>query len=382
MMKRKTGIFGGTFNPPHLGHVRLAKAAADMLGLDRVLVIPDCVPPHKAEASLADGASRLEMCRLAFSDPVFEVSSIELDRGDKSYTVETLRSLKEEFPEDEFYLIVGSDMLDTFRKWYRWEEILELARLCGAGRVKDYNFDHSPYTAAQRERIQFISIDALEISSTEIRAKLKSNVDCSEFLDSKVSEYIMANNIYDDGFDSVRAVLREMLDARRLYHSECVSESAGMLAAKYGADIEKAKLAGLVHDITKNLPEEKQLELMGDITPLERNNYKVWHQMSAPAFLRKEGICTDEEVLEAVRWHTTGKAGMTLLSKVIYTADFISAERDYPDVETVRKLAGISLEHAILYTSRYTINSLVERDIPVHPSTLDCYNDTLRHFGL
>ena len=381
-MKRKTGIFGGTFNPPHLGHVRLAKAAADMLGLDRVLVIPDCVPPHKAEASLADGADRLEMCRLAFSDPVFEVSSIELDRGDKSYTVETLRSLKEMFPEDEFYLIVGSDMLDTFRRWYRWEEILELAHLCGAGRVKDYVFDHSSYTDAQRERIQFIAIDAVEISSTEIRAMLKSNADCSGFIDPKVSEYIYANNIYDDGFDSVRSILREMLDAERLYHCECVSESAAMLAAKYGADIEKARLAGLIHDITKNLPAEKQLELMGDITPLERNNHKVWHQMSAPVFLREEGICTDEEILEAVRWHTTGKAGMTLLSKVIYTADFISAERDYPDVETVRKLADISLEHAILYASRYTINSLVARDISVHPSTLDCYNDTLRHFGL
>ena len=91
---------------------------------------------------------------------------------------------------------------------------------------------------------------------------------------------------------------------------------------------------------------------------------------------------TDEEILGAVRWHTTGKAGMTLLEKIIYVADFISADRDYKDVEVVRRLAYISLEHAILYTSRYTVNKMVSQDLLLHPATVDCYNDMLMHFGI
>ena len=104
--------------------------------------------------------------------------------------------------------------------------------------------------------------------------------------------------------------------------------------------------------------------------------------MSAPVFLRKNGIITDEEILGAIRWHTTGKAGMSLMEKIIYTADFISADREYPGVDTVRKLAEISLEHAMLYTCRYTIEDLVRHDRPVHPSTMELYNDLLQHFGL
>lgn len=91
---------------------------------------------------------------------------------------------------------------------------------------------------------------------------------------------------------------------------------------------------------------------------------------------------TDEEILGAVRWHTTGKAGMTLLEKIIYVADFISADRDYKDVEVVRRLAYISLEHAILYTSRYTVNKMVSQDLLLHPATVECYNDMLMHFGI
>ena len=155
-----------------------------------------------------------------------------------------------------------------------------------------------------------------------------------------------------------------------------------MLAERYGASVEKARLAGLLHDVMKNAPANEQLALMPDITPLELLNTKVWHQISGEAFLRQNGIVTNEEILGAVRWHTTGKAGMTLLEKIIYVADFISADRDYKDVEVVRRLAYISLEHAILYTSRYTVNKMVSQDLLLHPATVECYNDMLMHFGI
>lgn len=376
----KIGVFGGTFNPPHNGHIRLAKAAADELKLDKLLVIPSCIPPHKIAAKLADGQERLEMCRLAFGgDPRFEVSPMELERGSRSYTVETLRELKALYPDSELYFIVGSDMLESFDKWYLWQEILSLSVLCAASREEGYSPDLSRF-GKLAERIKIITLDPLEVSSTQIRNS--AGEVSPELLDPKVAAYIREHGLYDDGLDRYRELLRGKLNPRRLFHSECVSECAGVLAERYGASVEKARLAGLLHDVMKNAPANEQLALMPDITPLELLNSKVWHQISGEAFLRQNGIVTDEEILGAVRWHTTGKAGMTLLEKIIYVADFISADRDYKDVEVVRRLAYISLEHAILYTSRYTVNKMVSQDLLLHPATVECYNDMLMHFGI
>lgn len=320
------------------------------------------------------------MCRLAFGgDPRLEVSPMELERGSRSYTVETLRELKALYPDSELYFIVGSDMLESFDKWYLWQEILSLSVLCAASREEGYSPDLSRF-GKLAERIKIITLDPLEVSSTQIRNS--AGEVSSELLDPKVAAYIREHGLYDDGLNRYRELLRGKLNPRRLFHSECVSECAGVLAERYGASVEKARLAGLLHDVMKNAPANEQLALMPDITPLELLNTKVWHQISGEAFLRQNGIVTDEEILGAVRWHTTGKAGMTLLEKIIYVADFISSDRDYNDVEVVRRLAYISLEHAILYTSRYTVNKMVSQDLLLHPATVECYNDMLMHFGI
>lgn len=371
----KIGIFGGTFNPPHNGHVRLARAAVKELGLDKLLIIPSCVPPHKIAAKLASGEDRLEMCRIAFGgDPKTEVSSMELERKGRSYTVDTLRELKAAYPDSELFFIVGSDMLDSFDRWYMWKEILSLSVLCAASREEGYKPDLSRF-GALAERIRIINISPLEISSTQIRISRES-----QLVPEGVAEYIESHGLYDDGLNEYRKILDEKLNDRRRFHSECVSESAGELAEFYGASVEKARLAGLLHDVMKNAPVNEQLLYLNGATKLEMMNKKVWHQITGEAFLRENGIIADEEILGAVRWHTTGRAGMSLLEKIIYVADFISADRDYKDVEVVRRLAYISLEHAILYTSRYTINKLAAGDMLLHPATVDCYNDMLIHF--
>lgn len=354
--------------------------------MDKVLIVPSCIPPHKLPGKLADGKARLEMCRIAFSrDSRFEISSIELDRGSRSYTVETLRELKKQYPNDELYFIIGSDMLETFTGWYLWEEILSLARICAASRENGYNPDLSGFTEEQKKRIILLKLPPLEISSTELRGAIARG-DNSELLDPAVAEYIRRNGLYDDGLSSFRKIITEKLDSHRLYHSECVSECAALLAEKYGADAEKARLAGLMHDVMKNASAEEQLDYMSrageTLSEVETVNRKVWHQISGAAFLKIGGLIADEEILGAVRWHTTGKSGMTLLEKIVYVADFISADRDYGDIDVVRRLADLSLEHAILYTSRYTVRKMISGDLPLHPATVDCYNDMLLHFGV
>ncbi len=326
------------------------------------------------------------MCRLAFeNDSRFEISDIELKRGDKSYTVETLRELKKLYPDDELYFILGSDMLKTFTRWYLWQEIISLANICAASREKGYEADLSEFNDEQKEKIIFLDIEPLELSSTQIRGIIACNDKSFGMLSPRVLEYIEKEGLYDDGFSEYRRLLAKKLDAYRLHHSECVSECAAALAEKYGADAEKARLAGLLHDVMKNSSAAEQLDEISksgeELTRLEISNHKVWHQISGAAFLKNNGIIADEEILGAIRWHTTGRSGMTLLEKIVYTADFISSDRKYKDVDVVRKLADISLEHAILYTSRYTVEKLVSADMPVHPATVECYNDMLLHFG-
>lgn len=348
--------------------------------------MPSCIPPHKLPGKLAGGEHRLEMCRLAFTDKRFEVSSIELDRGNRSYTVETLRELKKIYPDDELYFIIGSDMLETLTQWYMWEEIISLARICAASRKDGFIPDLSVFSEEQRKRIIMLDIVPFEVSSTQIRGIIAKGEKNTELISPAVAEYIRRNSLYDDGLSEYRRLITGMLDEYRLNHSECVSECAAVLAEKYGADTEKARLAGLLHDVTKNTPKAEQLEIIeksGEpLTMLEIANPKVWHQISGAAFLEQNGIVSDKEILGAVRWHTTGRADMTLLEKIVYVADFISADREYRDVNVVRKLAEKSLEDAILYTSRYTVNKLVSDNMPVHPATVDCYNDMLLHFRI
>jgi len=164
-----------------------------------------------------------------------------------------------------------------------------------------------------------------------------------------------------------------------------VSECAAELAERFGADVQKARVAGLLHDVMKNAQKQEHLEELEKagivLSDVEKENTKVWHQLSGAAFLKNNNIIADEEILGAVKWHTTGRSDMTLLEKVVYVADFISADRTYPDVDVVRSLARESLDEAIIYTTQYTIKKLVSAGLPVHPATVDCYNDMILRKG-
>ncbi|MGN1442597.1 MAG: nicotinate (nicotinamide) nucleotide adenylyltransferase, partial [Acutalibacteraceae bacterium] len=128
------GFFGGTFNPPHLAHKRLALEMKEEAHLDKILVVPTFVPPHKAALSLASGEDRLTMCRLMFDEDIFSVSDMELRRKGKSYSFDTLTEMKRLYPDDKLFMIIGSDMLLSFHEWYRYRDILGLVTLCAASR--------------------------------------------------------------------------------------------------------------------------------------------------------------------------------------------------------------------------------------------------------
>ncbi len=173
--------------------------------------------------------------------------------------------------------------------------------------------------------------------------------------------------------------IKKRLNPDRLYHSLNVADEAKKLAKHYGADEQKAFTAGLLHDILKNTPDSELLQYFERngimLTETERASRKTWHAMAGADFLRRELHVTDEDILSAVRWHTTGRAGMTLLDKVLFVADFISADRGYPGVERMREKAYVSLEDAMLEGLQFTINELVENAWPVHEDSIRAYNE-------
>lgn len=194
------GIFGGTFNPVHKGHVSALKKILSAVSLDRVLVLPDRIPPHKSAEGLVSGSDRLEMCRIAFSNVEnTEISDWELKNEGKSYSVITLRHFHEVFPEDKLYFIMGSDMLASFESWYRYEEILTLCSLICVSRSQEDTERLEGYADKLRAKggeVIIVPVEPFEISSSQIRDMLKKNLDCTCYLDENVVQYIMAKNLY------------------------------------------------------------------------------------------------------------------------------------------------------------------------------------------
>ncbi|MCL2507816.1 MAG: nicotinate (nicotinamide) nucleotide adenylyltransferase [Oscillospiraceae bacterium] len=188
-----TGIFGGTFNPPHLGHERLVRRFADRLSLSKTLVIPTYEPPHKFAGKLAPAADRLRMCQFMFGqDSRFEISAMEIEREGKSYTVDTLTRLRETYPGERLYLIIGSDMLESFHRWYRAEDILAMCTLCAARReIRGESGDRE-----QESGVIFDDMKPFEISSTEIRELAAKGEDVRKWTGDAVADYIRQRGLY------------------------------------------------------------------------------------------------------------------------------------------------------------------------------------------
>ncbi len=178
--------------------------------------------------------------------------------------------------------------------------------------------------------------------------------------------------------DEYIKIIKERLSDYRFHHSVCVAEKARELAEKNNLDEKKAYVAGILHDIMKEEDYEIQraeIEKAGCVmTPLEKENKKVYHQMSGAAYVKNHLGITDSDIINGIRYHTTGRENMTLFEMIIYLADFTSADRNYPDVEEMRRQTDKSLYDGMLYSLRYTIIDIASHNRQIHPDTLLCYN--------
>jgi nicotinate-nucleotide adenylyltransferase len=387
----KIGVYGGTFNPPHLGHITAARAVFDLLQLDRLLLIPAGLPPHKEmPAGSPTPQQRLEMTRLAGEQTGLgskvEVLDMELVRSGKSYTSDTLAALKQMYPDDELWLLMGTDMFLTLQAWHAPEEILRLAGIAAFGRTEE---DSEELFSVQREyltktypgcRIFTLTIPGVvDVSSTEIRAALAKGAG-AELLAPAVYGYILRHGLYGTGADlkklpleQLRPVALSYLKHKRIPHVLGTEQEAIRLAERYGADVEKARVAALLHDCTKRLSMEEQLSLCErygiELDELEQKALKLLHSKTGAAIAR-DVFGVDEEIYSAIWYHTTGHAGMTLLEKIIYLADYIEPTRDFPGVDALRKACYEDLDKGLLMGLEMTIEEMTNMGNPVHHATI------------
>ena len=388
-MPERIALFGGTFDPIHNGHIDLARRFARLLSLDRVILMPTFVPPHKLRCEMAPAIDRLAMCRLACAPYAeLEVSDLEINRRGASFTVLTLEQLHRQYPDSELFLLTGADMFLTLGTWYRFADIARMATLCAAPRdTADAAVlrTHARELEAQGARCEVAEFTVPAWSSTDVRERLRRGEDVRDRIPQAVAEYIAAHDLYTqnkqyrDVEEQYIDIIRGRLTPRRFEHSLAVARQAEHLAKKYGSDPDKARVAGLLHDILKDTDGDSQLQSLKDFAILldavEQQAPKLWHARAGAVFLEHILGITDREILDAVRYHTTGRAGMTLPEIVLYLADFTSADRDYPDVDVMRKLTEEDIDAAMRYALAYTIEDLEAQGRPVHPDTLACYRE-------
>lgn len=374
-------IYGGSFNPPHLGHEAALHSAVTAIHPDRILVIPAGIPPHKqlAEGS-PDMAQRMRLCELAFLDePGAEVSDIELKRLGKSYTYDTLQEISDRFEDAELYFLVGTDMLMSMEQWYQFDQILSACTLValprGEGDYPEMEKAAQDLRRSYGARVVLIRKNPLPMASTDLRSSLSQRLGRDKLSDPVYSE-IIRHRYY--GARPDLAWLREKayawLKPNRVAHVQGTESEAVRLAQRWGEDTGEAAEAAILHDITKKLTPEEQLRLyekydiMTDAA--EQKEPRLFHARTG-ACIARDLFGVSDAVFGAIEWHTTGRVGMTTLEKIIYLADFTEpTRRVFPGLEEVRALTGENLDRAMIRALELSMDEVRARGAEPHPRSV------------
>ena len=370
------GILGGTFDPIHLGHLKMADITAKQLGIRRMLFIPDGDPPHKGE--LAPAKDRMAMVELAVqSRPGFEVSDMEINRVGITYTVDTLTQLRKQEPDSVFCYVVGADTLMVIESWRTFGRVAELLHAMAV--VPRPGIDETilkKQVEYIREKyhldIRLIGSPVSAISSSEIRMRAARHEALAGYVPDAVERYIRTHRIYRD--EMIEALRRTMTPAR-YRHTLGVERAAVRLSALHGVDVQQARLAALLHDCAKHMSVEDMRVLVARehiaLAPGEDESRALLHAAAGMALAQTCYGVTDGAVLSAVRWHTTGRVGMTNLEKVIYLADMTEENRPtFQRLNDIRAAAERDLDEAMVIAAQRTVDYVRARGMPLNERTL------------
>ena len=383
MAKERIGIMGGSFDPIHQGHIRMAQCALESLRLDKVLMLPSGNPPHKPDITPAEHRYRMVCAACAGLDGL-EPCREEVDRTGVIYTVDTLSILHEKYPKAELFYIIGADTLMELHKWRMFEKVLTLCTFLVCPRSWNYT---PKQLDEERKRLtalggQFILLDmeVVDVSSTEVRNAIRDG-ESTPLLPVQVRQYAQSAGLYGTSLRIPEgpkwlAMLFEDLSLKRFSHTLAVADTARRLALLHGLDPVKAEVAGLLHDCAKCLPLKemqriaKDNHLTDDPSILESG--ALLHSVVGAYLASTKYGCTDEEVIAAIRSHTTGQPGMSQLAMAVWLADTIEPTRaPYPLLDKTRMLAGLSLEKAMITSLEGTLQHVRKKGENVHPATTE-----------
>ncbi len=372
-------LFGGSFSPVHSEHVRIAKEAQKALQAEKLIVIPAAVSPFKTKADLPvencsqvlpSDADRLAMLRLAFADfSHTEISDYEICCGGTSYSYTTCAHFRSLYPKDELYFLIGSDSFYSFPQWKYPERIVNDVRLAVIRRSEENLDERSLQAFAERFHTLPTCIDfsTTGISSTQVRTLLSLGADASGLLPKAVQDYILQRGLYR--IDLLVQALALEKENRRA-HSVRVAVTATEHAKRFRISPQKALVAAGLHDCAKNLALDDK-KLFGFIPP-EGVPESVMHQYSGAYLAEKFGI-RDTDILNAVRYHTSGRPDMSDLEKLIYLADMTEAGRHYPGVDEIRAAFDRDLNEAMRIALQRTLAFLRETGSSIYPLSLQAY---------
>ena len=386
----KLGILGGSFNPVHLGHLFLADKALFSLKLDRVVMIPAYISPFKPEAQNMESSAnnRIDMLAAAAAgDSRLAIDDCEIRRQGVSYTIDTLEDIIARFiPCGKPYLIIGDDLAEDFPKWKDSEKILQKADIVIARRFNaadiQYPFPHT-----------FLDNEVINISSQTVREKISAGSDWKSLVPSAVRAIIEDRQLYSlpsfskdpekENYQSVilrvEETARENLNTARFLHSRNTALLAHDLCLRFGLDPGAGYLAGIAHDLGKQLDVKQMLKLAKTdgmaISSLEKDKPNLLHGRAAAVLLEEHFNIHNNDILEAVAFHTSGAENMGPLAKVIYIADKVEVSRNIdPDLRKMCYESGKSsmdvLDEILFAVLKKTVSKLQSRELDLSLETL------------
>lgn len=367
----KTGIYGGAFNPVHKEHVNIALAAKQSLNLDRLIVMPTYISPHKNGDMSARGRDRLEMCRIAFSgyDGV-EVSDYELKRGGVSYSYVTCRHFKKLYPGDELYFIIGADSLQGFYGWREPEEILKCVTLavCAREDTAVLKSELKKFQSRFKKEIVTFGYVGRAVSSTRVRALAAIGEDISRYVSNGVKRHIVGGKLY---YLPELAGVKKYLTEERWRHTVGVAVTAAENSRRVRVCEIDAIYAAVLHDCAKYLgadaPELKGFKCPENVPP------PVVHQFSGAYVAEHTFGVKDEAVLNAIRYHTSGRENMSGLDKLIFLSDLLEEGRDYNGVEELREIFRKDIDECLKVALERQLNRLQSLGGEIYPLTRRAY---------
>ncbi|MHB1452538.1 MAG: nicotinate (nicotinamide) nucleotide adenylyltransferase [Saccharofermentanales bacterium] len=395
----RIGIFGGTFDPVHKGHLAILDAAASGGFFDRIYVIPSAIPPHKELSSISMSTYRYEMVRVGLKNMNFTIpvmlSDIEISRHTVSYTLDTVREISRQYNNSaKIYLICGSDVVFEIEHWHKPDELLHAAGIYLAlrpGYVGNELFERieiirNRYSA----QIVLFNAESIDISSMKLREMLAHEESGTEaYFEPGVLQWIRKNALYDPEYDFVEDIdpstliclseyefrLRSLISAQRLVHSLNTMKESVRLGRLYGASLEKCAVAGLLHDCTKhNKSGMFTFEEMGFINGNHAETIgipaEIEHAYSGSVYAQRNFGIEDEEILNAIKFHTTSRPDASRVEKIVFIADKIEPGRTFHRIDEIREIAYRNLDDGLRECLIDIILHLGQTGKTVHPDTV------------